>query len=424
MGQDKGKGQKLFKSVMLTDLEVSGLDESAYIQLPKVFTHSTITVQQDNIPKPHHLKSWPYLAEVYLPEINADVGLLIGANNPKAMEPWHVINSQQNGPYAVKTMLGWLVCGAADNNSVHYNINHISLTEIEQLLVQQYNTDFPERHYDDKAEMSQEDKQFMQSVQKTAKCVDGHYSIGLPFKQETVKMTNNRCVAEQRATSLKGKLKKNPAFLEDYKAFMNLLFEKGYAEEIPPEQLLRDDNRVWYIPHHGVYHPKKKKIRVVFDCTASYQGVSLNDELLQGPDLTNTLIGVLQRFREEPVAMMADIESMFYQVKVPNKDVDMLRFLWWPEANLNVPLKDYRMTVHIFGATSSPSVATYALQRTAEDRKETADPEAVKTVLKHFYVDDCLRSMPTEKEAVNGILCACSVVTATVVKIKAFICFM
>ncbi len=75
--------------------------------------------------------------------------------------------------------------------------------------------------------------------------------------------------------------------------------------------LNRDDNRLFYIPHHGVYHPKKQKLRVVFDCTASFQGRSLNSELLQGPDLTNTLVGVLLRFREEPVAIMADIESMF-----------------------------------------------------------------------------------------------------------------
>lgn len=399
MGQNKDE-QKLFQSVMLSDLEVSGLNESAYIQLSKVFTHSTIPVQQENIPKAHHLKDWPYLAEVHIPEISADVGLLIGANNPKAMEPWHVINSQENGPFAVKTILGWMVCGVSDDNSFHYNINRISITEIEQLLIEQYNTDFPERHYDDKTEMSQEDKQFMQSVQRTTKCEDGHYCIGLPLRQETVKMPNNRRVAEQRAINLKSKLKKNQAFLEDYKTFMNSLFEKGYAEEIPPEQLNRDDHRIWYIPHHGVYHPRKKKIRVVFDCTASYQDVSLNGELLQGPDLTNSLIGVLQRFREEPVAMMADIESMFYQVKVPSRDADMLRFLWWPGADLSAPLKDYRMKVHIFGATSSPSVATYALRRTAEDRNETADPEAVNTVLNHFYVDDCLRSMPTEAEAV------------------------
>jgi hypothetical protein len=48
----------------------------------------------------------------------------------------------------------------------------------------------------------------------------------------------------------------------------------------------------WFIPHHAVYHPKKPdKIRVVFDCSCQYNGVSLNEELLQGPDLTSSLIG-------------------------------------------------------------------------------------------------------------------------------------
>lgn len=47
--------------------------------------------------------------------------------------------------------------------------------------------------------------------------------------------------------------------------------------------------------------------------------------LLQGPDLTNTLIGVLQRFQKEPLplVLLADIESMFYQVKVTNKVADL-----------------------------------------------------------------------------------------------------
>ena len=44
------------------------------------------------------------------------------------------------------------------------SVNRISLIEVEKLLLQQYNTDFQERNYDDKEELSQEDKQFMQSV--------------------------------------------------------------------------------------------------------------------------------------------------------------------------------------------------------------------------------------------------------------------
>ena len=104
--------------------------------------------------------------------------------------------------------------------------------------------------------------------------------------------------------------------------------------------------KTWFIPHHGVYHPHKPgKIRVVFDCSAKYKGKSLNDLLLKGPDLTNSLLGVLTRFRQEHVAVMADIQAMFHQVKVPDTDRSFLRFLWWPKGDLSYALKEYQMSV-------------------------------------------------------------------------------
>lgn len=48
---------------------------------------------------------------------------------------------------------------------------------------------------------------------------------------------------------------------------------------------------------------------------------------MQGPDLTNSLIDVLLRFRQESIALMADIEGMFHQVRVPMADRRLLRFL-------------------------------------------------------------------------------------------------
>ncbi|XP_070569421.1 uncharacterized protein [Ptychodera flava] len=111
------------------------------------------------------------------------------------------------------------------------------------------------------------------------------------------------------------------------------IIEKGYAIQVPNDELDRDDGKVWYIPHHGVYHPKKpEKIRVVFDCSAKFQGVSLNNLLLQGPDLTDNLLGVLLRFRQEPIALMADIEAMFHQrygwdAKI--KEDDRKKWLRW-----------------------------------------------------------------------------------------------
>ena len=75
-----------------------------------------------------------------------------------------------------------------------------------------------------------------------------------------------------------------------------------------------------------VYHPQKlEKIRVVFDCSAQYANMSINTELMSGPDLANQIVGVLLRFRKEHVAFMADIKSMFYQVLVPPHQRRLLR---------------------------------------------------------------------------------------------------
>ena len=163
----------------------------------------------------------------------------------------------------------------------------------------------------------------------------------------------------------------------------------------------RDDGRVWYLPHHGVYHARKpEKIRVVFDCAAVYRGISLNSVLLQGPDLTNNLLSILLKFREQPVALMADIEAMFYQVRVPKSDQDCLRFYWWPSGNHNKEPEVYKMVVHLFGAVSSPSCCNMALLKTAEANKDVL-PAASMAIRDNFYVDDLLKSVESEEEALS-----------------------
>ena len=182
---------------------------------------------------------------------------------------------------------------------------------------------------------------------------------------------------------------------------MNDLLQKGYATPVQnndPGPL----GTHWYLPHHPVYHPQKPdKIRVVFDCSAKYRGTSLNDQLLQGPDLTNSLVGVLTRFREEPVAFMSDVESMFYQVHVRSSDCDALGFLWWPDGDLDRAPEEFQMNVHLFGGASSPSCASFALRKTAEDYKTEFDPITAETVRRNFYVDDCLNSLQSDEKAIQ-----------------------
>ena len=140
---------------------------------------------------------------------------------------------------------------------------------------------------------------------------------------------------------------------------------------------------------------KKKKIRIVFNCSLKNKGNSLNDSLYQGPDLTNSLLGVLIRFRQEPVAFMGDISKMFYQVRVAPEHRDYLRFFWLDE---NSRPAEYRLTVHVFGATSSPSVANFALLQTVKDNPQYSI-NAKQAVTRSFYVDDLLSCTLDEQTA-------------------------
>ena len=92
-------------------------------------------------------------------------------------------------------------------------------------------------------------------MEKEVKFVDGHYQLPLPLKDPDLKFPNNRQQAVQRAISLKRKLEKNPKMYEDYKDFMTTIVNKGYARKISDSTTNKD--QIWYIHHHGVYHPKK-----------------------------------------------------------------------------------------------------------------------------------------------------------------------
>nr|XP_023692679.1 uncharacterized protein LOC111856725 [Paramormyrops kingsleyae] len=182
-------------------------------------------------------------------------------------------------------------------------------------------------------------------------------------------------------------------FWAEYAAFMDDILRKSYAVKLDKSPLAPPNGRTWYLPHHGVRHPVKQKLRVVFDCAASYHGTSLDQQLLQGPDLTSSLVGVLMRFRQEAVAMMADVEAMFHQVKIRDKDTDLLRFLWWPGGNYQEELAEYKMVVHIFGAS-------FARQKYATDFEIEFGQEAARTVKRNFYVDECLKSVTDEDMAI------------------------
>ncbi|XP_072030174.1 uncharacterized protein [Amphiura filiformis] len=398
--------------VVLDKLLVGDLNQKNFIPLPQVYIEDKIPVSAKDAPTQEDLRRWAHLCDIQLPVIPSEypcipeVTMMIGSNTPAATMPMELATGAIGEPYAVLTPLGWAVYGIPGrfNKQVQTyfcSVIEDSLENLETQFQSYVNHEFNERMSDGRLAMSAEDQRFLNMVTGSVKTVDGHYEIGLPFRDGNPQMPDNRAVVESRTHFLKRKFIKNEQFKTEYTKAMEQTIAKGYAEPVPDDEINQTDGSTWYIPHHGVYNAEKQKLRVVFDCAITCQGRCLNKELLQGPDLTNTLVGVLLRFRQAQVALVADIEAMFCQVKVPVHDRNYLRFLWWPGGNVELPLREYRMVVHLFGATSSPACASFALKQTAKDNRNQFDELVTDTVSHNFYVDDLLTSVPTEEKAVK-----------------------
>ena len=400
--------------------------EDVTLYLPRTFTRHVIPADRNEIPRPDvvckmsHLKKisaeiYPYIADV-------EVGLLIGLNCPSALRPREIVYGEDSDPYAVRSLLGRYINGPLCNQqqSSRITCNRSDLSSEDTLITpkgyvvtqrkvkeritpqavsQMFELDFSEREKG--VAMSRGDIKFCETVESgIVHLEDLHYEMPLPFKHQNIQLPNNYAQAEKRLTGLKRRLKADARYYADYCSFMADIFSKGYARKVEDE--FEDEvGRTWYLPHHGIYHPQMLKVRVVFDCSATFEGHSLNDKLLHGPDLTSNLLGVLTRFRQEKYAFMADIEKMFFQVRVRREDQSFLRFLWWPNGDVEQKAEEYCMTVHLFGAVSSPACAKYALQRTADDNEDNYGTEVANTLRRNFYVDDVLKSASTEDKAID-----------------------
>ncbi|KAK7881385.1 hypothetical protein WMY93_029794 [Mugilogobius chulae] len=190
------------------------------------------------------------------------------------------------------------------------------------------------------------------------------------------------------------RLKRDPALAKQYEAEIQKLISGGCVVKLSEEEV-KASKESWFIPHHLVHHNGKP--RLVWDGSFTFNGLSLNEQLLAGPTLGPSLIGVLLRFRQYAVAISGDIRAMFHQVCLLPDDQTLLRFVW---RNLQQEQKPqvYQWCVLPFGTTSSPCCATFALQRHARDYAE-GNEDVLESIEQCFYVDNCLQSLSTPESA-------------------------
>ena len=341
-----------------------------------------------------------------LPDNNVDlknVKVVLGQDNYHLLFPVGYRKGKRNEPWAVKTKLGWTLSGPLPKHEVAQVAATSHVASEDNELGTQLKSWFNMESYATRVNLSgrsKEDKRALELLEKSTKLVDGHYEVGLPWAEDNATIENNYFSAHSQFCSLERRLQKDESLKQRYKETINVDLQNGYVRKLDANELEETkDERQWYVPHHPVVNPHKpEKVRRVCNAASKYKGESLNDKLLTGPDLLQNLVGIIFRFREHQIALTADIEAMFLQVKVPPQECRVLRFLWRnnPQEKIDV----YEYTRHVFGAKSSPTCANYALLQTGVDNRES-HPIAAKAIKRNFYMDDFAKSVATVEEAVH-----------------------
>ena len=367
-----------------------------------VVEHLNIAQQKVNLVD---VKSkWPHLKEIDIPEASScDVSLLIGSDCLDIILPIETRCGPRGTPVGIRTKLGWTITGPLpgyirNSEGIFHAYVRSPDEELHSQVKSWWRTEEFGCKYDVEVQRSVEDSNATRILEDTTKKVDGRYEVPLLWKNGSSPMQNNRTVAEHRLALLEKRLQRDPKLAEAYKETIHSDMEKGYIKRTVLNESASEEKK-WYLPHHPVLNPNKPgKVRRVCDAACRYQGSSLNDHLITGPDLLNSLTGIFIRFREEKIALSADIEAMFSQVAVPKEDQPVLRFLWRDSPDSE--METYQYQRHIFGAKCAPTSANYALRRNAKDN-EHEFPNAAAAIDRNFYMDDLFKSVDSVTSAIK-----------------------
>lgn len=90
---------------------------------------------------------------------------------------------------------------------------------------------------------------------------------------------------------------------------MEGMFRREIVRKLSYEDIRYYKGPIHCIHHHEVLKPESKSrpLLTAFNSSASYMGESLNELCAKGPDVLNSLLGVLLELRREKVAVASDI---------------------------------------------------------------------------------------------------------------------
>ncbi|XP_022777780.1 uncharacterized protein LOC111319232 [Stylophora pistillata] len=249
--------------------------------------------------------------------------------------------------------------------------------------------------------LSQVEREEAEVISQSCRKIGQQWMIPYPWKRDPNLLPDNYSLALKRLEATERRLQLNPDQAKAYDEQMKEMVDLNFCRKVSKDEVKNYQGPVHYIPHHAVVRPEKKStpVRIVFKSSCVFQRHKLNDYWMKGPDLLNSLFGVVLRFREKEVALVGHISKMYHRILILEEDQQVHRFLW---RNLETSREPhvYVKIVLTFGDKPAPAMAQIALRKAAQESRST-HPKAAEVILKNAYMDDICDSVDIVKEAIQ-----------------------
>ncbi|XP_062703957.1 uncharacterized protein LOC134286361 [Aedes albopictus] len=351
----------------------------------------------------------PYLQGLQLadPQFNKPgaIDIILGADVFLSVLESGQVKNHNGTPVAQRSIFGWMVAGKlAKQECVHAYHSVINLNQ-EIDIDRTLRLFWEDQELHNPKQLTKDEQRVVEGFTSTlTRSQEGRFIVRLPMDDSKLKLGNSLVAATRRLRCMERRFENDSDFKQRYVAFMREYQELGHMRIVPPAEVDVDCSKAYYLPHHGVVKEDSitTKLRVVFDgSSATTTGVSLNDILLDAPNINADLFDVLLRFRSYPVVFIADIEKMYRQVLVHPGDTDYMRIVW--RDSPDKPIQHFRLLTVTYGLKNSGFLAMAALHKAAEAYESTY-PEAAERVVKHTYVDDLTSGANSAEEAMQLIV--------------------
>ncbi|XP_028967508.1 uncharacterized protein LOC100909245 [Galendromus occidentalis] len=239
-------------------------------------------------------------------------------------------------------------------------------------------------------ELQEQEKNCQAACEAFSKCFTkkkGMYETIINFDAKKVPLlSDNFSLARKQLESLTKTLSIKPDLKASYWQEMRSFLDNNFAEKNP-----RGSTPKYFMPHFPVVNETKTtyKVRPVFNASSHLKGqLSLNDCILDMPNLLPTSAEMLLKFRSHRFGLIGDIKKAYMTVGVQEEFRSYLCFLWYDSEDMKNPTT-YRMTRNTFGVKDAQFNTIMAIREQAK-RFEDPKPSGSKALVENLYMDDLI----------------------------------